>query len=70
MTSSFYYNQQFAADYNYLDVLDVDPPMVTDQNVDIFVKLCKKLRFEYQPDIFTNPDLEVNISKFLAFFQS
>lgn len=62
----------FTADYNHLDVLDVEPPNVSDQSVDIFAKLCKKLRFVYKPEMFSNPSLQVSALRTLSpikFFQ-
>lgn len=51
------------ADYNHLDVLDVESPPaseVSSQSVEIFAKMCKKLRFVYQPEMFSNPSLQVS----------
>lgn len=49
----------FTADYNHLDVLDTEPPTVSDESVELLSKLCKKLRFVYTPDMFSNPSLQV-----------
>lgn len=59
----------FTADYNHLDVLDVESPKaseVSPQSVEIFAKMCKKLRFVYQPEMFSNPSLQVSFLLLIA----
>lgn len=47
------------ADYNHLDAFDRDVPEVSQLGQNLFNKLAKKLKFDYKPDLFTDPHIQV-----------
>lgn len=49
------------ADFNHLDALEREVPHVEPAGVDLYKKLCRKLRFRYKPELFANPDLQVGL---------
>lgn len=47
----------YAADIRKLDVLERPPPSVTQEQVDVFKSVVKKIKFKYHPSQFDNPVL-------------
>lgn len=47
------------ANIGYLEAADIPAAEVTDEEIELFGNICKKLRCNYSPDNFANPLLQV-----------
>lgn len=54
------YRFVFTADIRSLDIFDRDVPAVSNEEIEVFRKLTKKLKFKYNVKMFDNPYLHVN----------
>lgn len=50
----------FLANIRNINVFEKEPPIVANEEVEIFQKIVKKLKFKYNPSQFENPVLKVS----------